>query len=161
MNFQREQISNYKYFTLIVTFLFFLTLIFVIIFPDKTGMADNCDFMRTMGKLGISHIPSFTGDRSCFKFFDIYYNKSGNYNFPSTLSQAIAYIALFINNIISSSESFNILYLSSIYIILYTLAFYTLVKTALAHMQVPILIKSLLALWFIFILTDGNIYILF
>ncbi len=157
MNFLLQKlISNNetKYLALVSAAIFFITLLFLLIFPDPIGMADTGDYLRTTYNLGLEHLQKNAKVFSS-EFWEIYYSNLGNYRFPRTMTQAIASVALFINNLFNTSGLFNILYLGLVYIILYTLAFYIFVSNALNHLRIPLFLKILLVLLFIFLLSDG------
>ena len=146
--------KEHKIFNYISTFLFFLILISILIFPYSIGMADNEDFGRTMNGLGISHL---LVDRNeiFLNYLRLEYSNLGEHYIPRSLSQLIAYISLYVNNLFNSEGVYNILYLGLLYISFYTLISYIFISKIINRLQTPLYIKVFLLIISFLLLLDG------
>ena len=146
--------TNYKLFVLTISFFFFIVLITTLIYPNHIGMADNGDFIRTMDNVGISHI-SLDRNHSMFNFFIINYNSDGLYPIPSTISQLFVLFSLFINNLFEVDNNYNILYLSIIYISIYSAIFYFLSSIIVSFIDIKLPVRIFIIIGSFILLTDG------
>lgn len=95
----------------------------------QIGLADSADFSRILDRLGLGR-PYESPELNFFNFFNDRYPIVSDQLFPIDITQAFVSISLFFNKVLFSKKVFSMFFLSVIYISLYSLGFFFLIRNA-------------------------------